>query len=101
VLPSYREGFGSVVLEAAAASVPAIGTRIYGVTDAIVEGKTGMLVPVRDADALAGRMRELAGDAPLREEMGRAARERALRDFRTTDLTHALLAYYADLLGHA
>ena len=94
VLPSYREGFGSVILEAAAAAVPAIGTRIYGITDAIFEGKTGFLVPVRDADALAARMRELAADAPLREELGRVARERALRDFRTGDLTRALLEYY-------
>jgi glycosyltransferase involved in cell wall biosynthesis len=94
LLPSYREGFGSVILEAAAASVPAIGTHIYGITDAVVEGKTGFLVPVRDAAALAGRMCELAGDEPLREAMGRAARERVLRDFRTEDLTRALLAYY-------
>ncbi len=99
VLPSYREGFGSVILEAAAAAVPAIGTRIYGITDAIVEGKTGFLVPVRDAAALAARMRQLAGDAPLREEMGRAARERVLRDFRPEDLTRAMLAYYDALLG--
>ena len=98
VLPSYREGFGSVILEAAAASVPAIGTRIYGITDAIVEGKTGFLVPVRDAAALAARMRELAGDAPLREEMGRAARARVLRDFRTEDLTRALLAHHEQCL---
>ena len=98
VLPSYREGFGSVILEAAAAAVPAIGTRIYGITDAIVEGKTGFLVPARDAAALAARMRELAGDAPLREEMGRAARERVLRDFRTEDLTRALLAHHEQCL---
>jgi glycosyltransferase involved in cell wall biosynthesis len=99
MLPSYREGFGSVVLEAAAAAVPTIGSRIYGLTDAVVEGKTGFLVPVRDASALAARMRQLAGDASLREEMGRAARERVLRDYRPEDLTRALLEYYEELLG--
>ena len=99
MLPSYREGFGSVVLEAAAAAVPAIGTRIYGVIDAVVEGKTGFLVPVRDPGALVARMRQLAEDAPLREEMGRAARERALRDYRPEDLTRAMLGYYEELLG--
>ena len=99
VLPSYREGFGSVVLEAAAAAVPAIGTRIYGITDAVVEGKTGFLVPVRDAESLAARMRQLAVDAPLREAMGRAARERVLRDFRPEDLTAAMQAYYDAQLG--
>lgn len=101
VLPSYREGFGSVILEAAAAGVPAIATRIYGVTDAVVEGKTGLLVPVRDPDALADCMRRLGRDAPLREEMGRAARERVLRDFRPGDLTRALLAYYEALSGRS
>ena len=99
VLPSCREGFGSVILEAAAAEVPAIGTRIYGITDAILEGSTGMLVPVGDPAALAGAMRTLGGDTHLREEMGRAARARVLRDFRPEDLTRAMLAHYDELLG--
>lgn len=99
VLPSYREGFGSVILEAAAAGVPSIGTRIYGVTDAIAEGATGLLVPVRDPAALADGMRRLAADGPLRAEMGLAARARAQRDFRPEDLTRALLARYELLLG--
>jgi glycosyltransferase involved in cell wall biosynthesis len=98
VLPSYREGFGSVVLEANAAGVPAIGSRIYGLTDAIVEGETGYLVPPRDLAALAGRMRALEGDVALRGRLGRAARERAVRDFRPADLTAALLAFYAECL---
>jgi glycosyltransferase involved in cell wall biosynthesis len=102
VLPSYREGFGSVVLEAAAAGVPAIANRIYGLTDAVVEGETGLLVPPRDVPALARAMRELALDSSRRQALGRAARERALRDFRPADLTRALLAYYdAALQGHA
>ena len=42
-LPSYREGFGSVVIEAAAAGLPAIGSRIYGIIDAIEDGVTGLL----------------------------------------------------------
>jgi glycosyltransferase involved in cell wall biosynthesis len=98
-LPSYREGFGSVILEAAAAGVPAIGTRIYGVADAVVEGKTGLLVPPADPDALAACMLRLAADGPLREEMGRAARERALRDFSPEDLARAMLAYYGEMVG--
>ena len=101
VLPSYREGFGSAILEAAAAQVPAIGTRIYGVTDAIVEGETGCLVPPRDPRALAGRMRELQQDAALRARLGRAARERALRDFAPGDLVRELLAVYDRMLDEA
>ena len=101
VLPSYREGFGNVVLEANAAGVPAIGTRIYGITDAIVDGESGCLVPPRDRAALAECMRALEGNAALRERLGRAARERALRDFAPADLSRALLALYDEMLDEA
>jgi len=101
VLPSRREGFGSVILEAAATGLPAIGSSIYGVIDAIVDGKTGFLVPVADPDALAHRMRQLAEDVPLRESMGRDARVRAMRDFRTENLMRAQLAFYETLLAGA
>lgn len=93
-LPSYREGFGSTVIEAAACGLPAVATRIYGLTDAVMDGVTGFLVPPRDPAALAQRMRELAGDAGLRQRFGAAARERALRDFSQAELTRATLAYY-------
>jgi glycosyltransferase involved in cell wall biosynthesis len=101
VLPSYREGFGSVVIEAAAAGVPAIGTRIYGVSDAIVDGETGFLVPAREPALLGERMRELAADAALRRRLGEAARARAVRDFSMAELTRATLAYYEERLGEA
>jgi glycosyltransferase involved in cell wall biosynthesis len=99
VLPSYREGFGSTVIEAAACGLPAIATRIYGLTDAVVDGTTGYLVPVRDPAALAARMRELAADAGLRRTLGAAARERALRDFSQAALTQATLTYYEQRLA--
>lgn len=101
VLPSYREGFGSVVIEAAAAGIPAIGSAIYGLTDAIVDGVTGYLVPPRDPAALAARMRELMADPALRLKLGAAARERALRDFSMAEVTRATLAYYAQRLKEA
>lgn len=100
-LPSYREGFGSAVLEAAAAGLPTIGSRIYGLTDAIVDEHTGLLVPPRDPLALAGAMARLANDARLRCALGAAARERALRDFGSTAVCGALFAYYADALRAA
>lgn len=53
-LPSHREGFGMVIVEAAAVGIPAIGTRIHGITDAIEDGCTGRLVAVGDIAALAG-----------------------------------------------
>ena len=98
VLPSYREGFGSVILEAAAAGLPAIGTRIYGITDALVDNETGLLVAPRDVEALASAMRQLGGDPARRRALGEAARARALRDFRPSDLSEALLAHYDEAM---
>ncbi|MBM3368316.1 MAG: glycosyltransferase family 4 protein [Betaproteobacteria bacterium] len=101
VLPSYREGFGSTAIEAAACGLPAIATRIYGLTDAVVDSATGYLVPPRNPAALAQRMRELAGDPKLRLRLGTAARERALRDFPQAALTRATLAYYERKLAQS
>ena len=97
-LPSYREGFGTTIIEAAAAGVPAIGSRIYGITDAIVEAETGLLFDAGNVQQLAQSMRKLAGDEGLRTCMGRKARERAVRDFSSSIVIAALLKYYRELL---
>ena len=97
-LPSHREGFGTSVIEAAACGLPAVATRIYGLTDAVVEGETGLLVPPGDVDALAGAMRCLAEDADLRRRLGEQARERAIRDFSSEQVTRAWMDYYSALL---
>ncbi len=98
-LPSYREGFGATIIEAAAAGVPSIGSRIYGITDAIVEGETGLLFEAGSVQQLEQSMRTLAGDAGLRARMGVQARERATRDFSSAGVTAALLEYYEKLLA--
>ena len=98
-LPSYREGFGSTIIEAAAAGVPAIGSRIYGVTDAIVEGETGLLFEAGKVRELASIMEELASDPDKRRRMGENARQRAVRDFSSSVVTAALLEYYENLLA--
>jgi glycosyltransferase involved in cell wall biosynthesis len=99
-LPSHREGFGTTVIEAAAAGAPAIGSRIYGITDAIVEGETGLLFEAGEVPQIAQSMRTLAGDASLRARMGEHARQRAARDFSSAVVTAALLEYYEKLLAH-
>lgn len=89
VLPSYREGFGVVALEAAAVGLPVIGSNVYGLTDAVADGSTGVLVPPRDSQKLANAMMDLSSDQDLRTTLGRAGKERAERDFRSADVVAA------------
>ncbi len=98
-LPSYREGFGTAVIEAAASGIPAIGSRIYGITDAIEENVTGLLFQSGDVEALAGCMMRLAADTALRRALGERARARALQDFRSDLITLELMRFYASALG--
>jgi len=97
-LPSYREGFGTTIIEAAAAGLPAIGSRIYGILDAIDEPATGLLFEAGDVGSLAAAMERLAADGGLRKTLALRARERALREFSAAALTRALLDFYAAVL---
>jgi glycosyltransferase involved in cell wall biosynthesis len=100
-LPSYREGFGTSVVEAAAMAVPAIGTAIYGLSDAIEQGVTGELVVPGDASALAVVLDEILKDEPRRRKMGVAARERALRHFNAASVNQSLVDEYDQLVKSA
>lgn len=81
VLPTYREGFPNVPLEAAAAGKPVITTTATGAVDSVLHEVTGLLVRPRDADALAHAMARLIGDREGAREMGARGRRRACRDF--------------------
>jgi len=80
-LPSYREGFGSTIIEAAACEVPSIGSKIYGITDAIQNGKTGVLVEKGNVSELAVAMKRLSNDSIYRIKLGQMAKERVLEKF--------------------
>jgi lipopolysaccharide/colanic/teichoic acid biosynthesis glycosyltransferase/glycosyltransferase involved in cell wall biosynthesis len=97
VLPTYREGFGAVLLEAAAMGVPTVATKIPGCKDAVRDGETGTLVPVRDAGAVAAAVRTYLCDDELRRRHGAAGRARALADFRPQALSEALFREYLRL----
>ena len=79
VSPSYREGFGLVIVEAEAMGLPAIASNVPGQVDAIVPGETGLLCEVKDVESLKEAMERLLEDAELRIQMGRAA-ERYARE---------------------
>jgi glycosyltransferase involved in cell wall biosynthesis len=98
-LPTYREGFPNVPLEAAAMRLPVVATRVPGCVDAVADGRTGLLVPPRDAAALAAALRRYIEDPALRLLHGAAGRDRVLREFRQEALWEALHAEYARLLA--
>jgi glycosyltransferase involved in cell wall biosynthesis len=99
-LPSYREGFGNVVIEAASMGVPAVGTDIVGLRDAIVNGETGLLVPPKDAASLADAMLTLLTDESRRLAMGEQARRRAVSEFDAAKVNAGVIEESSRLAGH-
>lgn len=98
VLPSYREGFGSVVIEAAACGIPAIAYRIDGVVDAIVESVTGCFVDKGDVVGLAQAMDHLGSDLKIACELGEAARQRAVHNFSSLIVSESWVRFYKETL---
>jgi len=79
VLPSYREGFGMVNIEASAMGLPVVSTSINGVKDSVIADTTGFLVPVRSAEALVEKIEMLVNDEKLRKDMGSAGKKWAVK----------------------
>jgi glycosyltransferase involved in cell wall biosynthesis len=95
VLPSWREGHPRALQEAAAAGLPAVTTDVPGCRDAVVNGITGIVVPVRDPVAVAWAVRRLAESPELRAVMGQAARSLARERFDSCVVHEAILDAYA------
>jgi glycosyltransferase involved in cell wall biosynthesis len=98
VLPSHREGFPNTVLEAQAAERPVVTTTATGAVDSIVDGKTGMLVPVGDAHALAEAIGNILANPALARRMGQDGCRRVERDFRQEAMWAELSELYRVLL---
>lgn len=98
VLPTHREGFPNVCLEAQAASVPVVTTAATGAVDSVVPGVTGFLVPIGNSTALAEAVGKLLADRELCTKMGSAGRDRVRRDFQPEVLWHLLEREYEALL---
>jgi glycosyltransferase involved in cell wall biosynthesis len=99
VLPSIkREGLARSLIEAMAYAVAPIVTACGGSPELVVNGVSGLVVPVRDSRALASAIMQLYADADLRARLGKAARERIRTDFRIEDTIEQTLALYRSLV---
>lgn len=101
VLPSYREGLPKVLLEAAAAGRAVVTTDVPGCRDAIEPSITGLLVPVRNADALADAIAELLADRARCQRMGDAGRQLAERAFDVKQVVSTHLKIYRELIANS
>jgi glycosyltransferase involved in cell wall biosynthesis len=97
VLPSRFEGFPQAVVEALLAELPVVASDVGSVSESVIDGETGFLVPPDDAPALAEALRRLQDDPELRRELGRRGRERALTEFSLTGMARAYEALYAEI----
>ena len=97
--PSHAESFGVVLIEAMAMELPVVSTNCDGVLDIVVDGKTGLFVPPRDAKRLAAALARLADAPGLRRKLGRAGRRRVLRMFDRERQLDRLEEIYRELAG--
>jgi glycosyltransferase involved in cell wall biosynthesis len=100
-VPSYREGFGSVVIDAAALGRPTVGTRIVGLVDSVADGETGILYPLGQTAQLADVLLMLDSDRGLLDRLGKQARSRAINEFSTEVLTEHLTNFYFEQVKKA
>jgi glycosyltransferase involved in cell wall biosynthesis len=101
VLPSYREGLPKSLIEAAASGCALLSCDVPGCREVAIPELTGLLVPARDANALADGMARLLADGELRARLGRAARERAIDLYSGRVVNGATLAVYDRCIGAA
>ena len=98
VVPSYYESFGLVALEAMACGVPVVASRVGGLKDTVIDGRTGYLVPWRCPEPFAERLELLLSNEPLRRKLGREARAAAER-FRWSEVAARVEDVYHDLVS--
>ena len=93
-LPSYREGFGQVVIEAACSAIPTVGSRIYGLTDAVVENETGLLHEAKNIEDLALKLSKLVENKEERKRLGENAFKRATTKFSEEAMVQAFNEFH-------
>jgi glycosyltransferase involved in cell wall biosynthesis len=97
-LPSYREGFGSVLIEAAAMGIPSIASDIYGITDAVVDNKTGLLHRPGSPDEIKALMEVAIKNPRYMNKLSFFAKERAEQVFDSRRIERHWINFYASIL---
>ncbi len=97
VLPSLYEGLPNVVLEAMRFARPVVATAAPGTTEVVVDGQTGLLVPLRDPPALAQAIRTVVRDPECAHRLGAAGRARVESEFRAETMVDAYASLYEEL----
>ncbi|OUU50715.1 MAG: hypothetical protein CBC25_07710 [Pelagibacteraceae bacterium TMED65] len=98
-LPSYREGFPKSLIEAAAASRAVVTTNVPGCRDSIIPNKTGLIVPVKNANKLANAIQFLIDNPKIRKSMGKSGRKLAETQFQIKRVVNIHLKIYQELLN--
>jgi glycosyltransferase involved in cell wall biosynthesis len=101
VLPTWREGFPNVVLEAAATSIPVVTTIATGSRDSVVPEVTGLLIPPGYPQAISEAVLKLLGDPARRQRMGVAARAWVVEHYSNDRVLGLITAFYRSLLAPA
>lgn len=99
LLTSISEGVPLTLIEAMAASLPCVATRVGGVAEVVSDGETGLLAEAGDAAALARHLNRLAGDPAVREQLGAAGRRRAVARFDAAKMQRRYLEIYCEMTG--
>lgn len=98
--PSYREGFGTVALEASAMEKPIVASNIYGLSDAVIDRETGLLFEVKNAQDLEAKIDLLLSRPELATQLGKKGRERVMSDFSDKVLTEKLKEDYLKMVKY-
>ncbi len=97
--PSYREGFPNVVMQAGAMSLPSIVTDINGCNEIVSEGINGLIIPVKNTEALHNAMKKILTEAKLKERLGNKSREVIVNRYERTYVWEQLLKEYKELIN--